>query len=41
MILGRRRLSLPAYRYLTDLRRRLVARWPDENAGFYAVCSVR
>ena len=34
-------LSLSAYRYLTDLRRRLVARWPDENAGFYAVCSVR
>ena len=34
-------LSLPAYRYLTDLRRRLVARWPQENAGFYAVCSVR
>jgi SAM-dependent methyltransferase len=34
-------LSLPAYRYLTDVRRRLVARWPDENAGFYAVCSLR
>jgi SAM-dependent methyltransferase len=34
-------LSLPAYRHLTHLRRRLVARWPAENAGFYAVCSIR
>lgn len=33
-------LSLPAYRRLTDLRRRLAARRPEENAGFYAVCSV-
>jgi ubiquinone/menaquinone biosynthesis C-methylase UbiE len=34
-------LSLPAYRRLTALRRRLAARWPEENAGFYVVCSIQ
>ncbi|HET6365582.1 MAG TPA: class I SAM-dependent methyltransferase [Pseudomonadales bacterium] len=31
-------LSLPLYRRLTELRRRLARRYPEENAGFYAVC---
>jgi len=34
-------LSLTAYRRLTERRRRLAARWPEQNAGFYVVCSVR
>src|SRR5439155_1252937 len=34
-------LSLTAYRRLTGLRRRLAARWPEQNAGFYVVCTVR
>ena len=31
-------ISLPLYRGLTRLRRRLARRYPAENAGFYAVC---
>jgi SAM-dependent methyltransferase len=31
-------LSLPAYRALTRGRRRLAGRYPEENAGFFAVC---
>lgn len=34
-------LSLSAYRRLSDLRRRMVGRWPEENAGFYVVCAPR
>jgi 2-polyprenyl-3-methyl-5-hydroxy-6-metoxy-1,4-benzoquinol methylase len=34
-------VSLTAYRRLSELRRRLVAHWPEENAGFYVVCSPR
>ena len=32
-------LSLPAYRRLTRFRVRLAARYPEENAGFQAVCT--
>ncbi|MGH7354705.1 MAG: class I SAM-dependent methyltransferase [Candidatus Rokuibacteriota bacterium] len=34
-------LSLPAYRRLTGLRRRMAARRPEQNAGFYAICRAR
>jgi len=33
-------LSLPLYRRLTDMRRRLARRYPEENAGFFAVCQA-
>ena len=33
-------LSLPLYRRLTELRRRLARRYPEENAGFFAVCQA-
>jgi SAM-dependent methyltransferase len=33
-------LSLALYRRLTALRRRLARKYPEENAGFYAVCVV-
>jgi 2-polyprenyl-3-methyl-5-hydroxy-6-metoxy-1,4-benzoquinol methylase len=33
-------ISLGAYARLTRLRRDLAARYPDENAGFYAVCAA-
>lgn len=32
--------SLTLYRRITAYRRRLAARYPDEAAGFYAVCEV-
>lgn len=31
-------LSLSAYRAMTHARRRLAGRYPEENAGFFAVC---
>lgn len=34
-------LSLPLYRRLTSLRRRLARRYPEENAGFFAVCEAK
>ena len=34
-------ISLSAYVRLTALRRRLAERYPDENAGFYAVCTAK
>jgi SAM-dependent methyltransferase len=34
-------LSLGLYRRLSEVRRRLAARFPEENAGFYAVCAAR
>jgi len=34
-------LSLGLYRRLSGVRRRLAARYPRENAGFYAVCEAR
>lgn len=34
-------LSLPLYRRLTDIRRRLARRYPEENAGFFAVCEAK
>jgi len=33
-------LSLPLYRRLTEMRRRLARRYPEENAGFFAVCQA-
>jgi SAM-dependent methyltransferase len=33
-------VSLSLYRHLTELRRRLARRYPEENAGFYAVCML-
>ena len=33
-------LSLRGYARLTTLRRRLAERYPEENAGFYAVCAA-
>jgi SAM-dependent methyltransferase len=34
-------LSLPLYRRLTELRRTLARRYPEENAGFFAVCEAK
>ena len=34
-------LSLGLYRRLTEWRRRLARRYPEENAGFYVVCRVK
>jgi hypothetical protein len=34
-------LSLGLYRRLTDLRRRLARRYPEENAGFFVVCRAK
>jgi 2-polyprenyl-3-methyl-5-hydroxy-6-metoxy-1,4-benzoquinol methylase len=34
-------VSLGLYRRLTRLRARLAARYPEENAGFFAVCAPR
>ena len=34
-------LSLPLYRRLTEARRRLARRYPEENAGFFAVCEAK
>jgi SAM-dependent methyltransferase len=34
-------ISLGLYRRLTELRRRLARRYPDENAGFYIVCRAK
>ena len=34
-------LSLPLYRRLTEVRRRLARRYPEENAGFFAVCEAK
>jgi SAM-dependent methyltransferase len=34
-------VSLSAYRRMSARRRRLAAAWPEENAGFYAVCLPR
>src|SRR5207247_6105297 len=33
-------ISLRGYARLTTLRRRLAERYPEENAGFYAVCAA-
>jgi SAM-dependent methyltransferase len=33
-------LSLALYRRLTEFRRRLARRYPEENAGFFAVCEA-
>jgi SAM-dependent methyltransferase len=33
-------LSLPLYRRLTEVRRRLARRYPEENARFFAVCEA-
>jgi len=34
-------LSLGLYRRLTEARRRLARRYPEENAGFSAVCATK
>jgi SAM-dependent methyltransferase len=34
-------VSLGAYRRLTELRRRLARKHPEENAGFYVVCAPK
>ena len=34
-------LSLGLYRRLTEARRRLARRYPEENAGFFAVCAAK
>ena len=34
-------LSLPLCRRLTEARRRLARRYPEENAGFFAVCEAK
>ena len=34
-------LSLTLYRKLTEARRRLARKYPEENAGFFAVCTVK
>ena len=34
-------ISLPLYRRLTRLRTRLARKYPEENAGFFAVCVSR
>lgn len=34
-------LSLATYRRISALRRRYAARYPEENAGFYAVCEAK
>jgi SAM-dependent methyltransferase len=34
-------LSLGLYRRLSAIRRQLASRYPEENAGFYAVCAAR
>ena len=34
-------LSLGLYRRLTVARRRLARRYPQENAGFFAVCAKK
>ena len=34
-------LSLPLYRRLTEVRRSLARRYPEENAGFFAVCEAK
>ena len=34
-------LSLTLYRKLTEARRRLARGYPEENAGFFAVCAVK
>jgi|SRR5215470_9677846 len=33
-------VSLPLYRRLTNMRHRLARRYPEENAGFFAVCKT-
>lgn len=33
--------SLTLYRMLTELRRRLARKYPEENAGFFVVCAVK
>ena len=33
--------SLTLYRKLTEMRRRLARKYPEENAGFFAVCKVK
>ena len=34
-------ISLGLYRRLTEARRRLARRYPEENAGFFAVCAAK
>src|SRR5437899_502286 len=34
-------ISLGLYRRLTEARRRLARRYPEENAGFFAVCEAK
>lgn len=33
--------SLTLYRRLTEVRRRLARKYPEENAGFFAVCAMK
>jgi hypothetical protein len=33
-------VSLALYRRLTEARRRLARRYPEESAGFFAVCAA-